>query len=92
MATRKLQMVCVTYTVLIFIFDSAMKDKNNLLKLTPEEGVWVAQSVKQPTLPQVTISQFLSSSPTSGSVLIAQTLCLPLSLPLPSLSLSLSQK
>ena len=37
-------------------------------------GTWVAQSVKHPTSAQVMISQLVSSSPTSGSVLIAQSL------------------
>ena len=37
-------------------------------------GAWVAQLVKGPTLSQVMISQFVSSSPTSGSVLTAQNL------------------
>ena len=37
-------------------------------------GAWVAQSVKRPTLAQVMISWFVSSSPTSGSVLTAQSL------------------
>ena len=67
-------------------------------------GTWMAQSVKHPTLAQVMISQFVSSSPMSGSVLTAQSLepaldsvSPPLSLPLPlararSLSLSLSLK
>ena len=54
----------------------------------------MAQSVKRPTSAQVMISQFVSSSPASGSVLTAQTLeptsdsmsvCLSVSL---SLSLS----
>ena len=35
---------------------------------------WVAQSVKCQTLAQVMISQFVSSSPTLGSVLTAQSL------------------
>ena len=35
---------------------------------------WVAQSVKRPTLAQVTISQSMGLSPTSGSVLTAQSL------------------
>ena len=35
---------------------------------------WVAQSVKCQTLAQVMISQFVSSSPTLGSMLIAQSL------------------
>ena len=37
-------------------------------------GAWVAQSVNHPTSAQVMISQFLSSSPTSGSVLTPQSL------------------
>ena len=37
-------------------------------------GTWVAQSVKRPTLAQVMISQFMSLSPASGSVLTAQSL------------------
>ena len=58
-------------------------------------GVWVAQSVKHPTLAQVMISQSVSSSPVSGSVLTAQNLdSVPPSLsapPLLMLCLSLSQ-
>ena len=45
-------------------------------------GAWVAQSVKHPTSAQVMISQFVSSSPASGSVLTAQSLESPLD-PLP---------
>ena len=60
----------------------------------------MAQSVELLTLARVTISQFVGSSPTSGSVLTAQSLellrilCLPLSLtlPHPCSGLSLSQK
>ena len=52
-------------------------------------GTWVAQSVKDPTLAQVVISWFVSSSPVSGSVLTVQILCLPLSAP-PLLVLCLS--
>ena len=37
-------------------------------------GTWVAQSVKCPTSAQVMISQSVSSSPTLGSVLTAQSL------------------
>ena len=37
-------------------------------------GAWVAQSVKHPTSAQVMISQSVSSSPTSGFVLTAQSL------------------
>ena len=32
-------------------------------------GTWVAQSVKRPTSAQVMISEFVGSSPVSGSVL-----------------------
>ena len=64
-------------------------------------GTWETQSVKRPTSAQVMISQFVSSSPTSGSVLTAQSLEPPsdpvspsLSVPSPAhvLSLPLSQK
>ena len=37
-------------------------------------GAWVVQLVKHLTWAQVMISQFLSSSPASGSVLTAQSL------------------
>ena len=37
-------------------------------------GTWVTRSVKCPTSAQVLISWFTSSSPTSGSVLTAQSL------------------
>ena len=40
-----------------------------------ERGTWVAQSVEHPTSSaQVMISQFVGSSPASGSVLTAQSL------------------
>ena len=39
-----------------------------------DRGAWVAQSVKRPTSAQVMISRFVSSSPASGSVLMAQSL------------------
>ena len=38
------------------------------------QGTWVAQWVGHLTLAQVMISLFVSSSPTSGSVLTAQSL------------------
>ena len=48
-------------------------------------GAWVAQLVKRPTSAQVMISQFVGSSPTSGSVLttwsLLQILCLSLCIP-----------
>ena len=57
-------------------------------------GAWVAQSVKRLASAQVMISQSVSSSPTSGFVLTAQSLepasdCVPLSL-CPSLTHALS--
>ena len=70
------------------------------LKIIFLGGPWVAQSVKPLTLAQVMISQFVGSSPVSGSVLttgawsLLQLLCLPLSLcpPLVTLCLSLKNK
>ena len=65
-----------------------------------EGGAWVAQLVECLTSAQVMISQFMSSSPASGSMLTAQSLesasdmCLPLSLcpsPAHTLSISLSE-
>ena len=63
-------------------------------------GAWVAQSVKRLTSAQVMISQFVGSSPASGSVLTARSLepvsdSASPSLPAPPLlmlSLSVSQK
>ena len=56
----------------------------------------MAQLVKRSSSAQIAISQFVSSSPTSGSVLTAwsllQILCLPLSLPLPAHAFSLALK
>ena len=45
-----------------------------ILKMTISRGAWVAQSVKRPTSVQVMTSQFVNSSPASGSVLTAQSL------------------
>ena len=53
-------------------------------------GAWVAQPVKRPTSAQVTISRFVGSSPTSGSVPTAQSLEPALDSVSPSLSLYLS--
>ena len=70
--------------------------------MTDYGGSWVTQSVKRLTSAQVMISQLVSLSPMSGSVLTAQSLepaldsvSPSLSAPPPfalSLSLSLSQK
>ena len=57
------------------IFELGEKRKNKTDTRMPEDrGAWVAQSVERPTLAQVRISQFVSSSPVSGSVLTAQSL------------------
>ena len=71
------------------------------LKQCLKRGAWVAQSVEHPTSAQVTIPQFVGSSPVSGSVLTARSLepasdsvSPSLSLPLPrscSISLCLSK-
>ena len=59
-----------------------------------KRGTWVTQSVKHLTLAQVMISWFVGSSPTSGSVLTAQSLvqilCLLVSAP-PPIVLSLAR-
>ena len=44
------------------------------LKGRLSKGAWVAQSVKRPTSAQVMISQFVGSSPATGSVLTARSL------------------
>ena len=44
------------------------------LKFSQYGGAWVAQSVECLTLAQVMISQFVSSSPASGSMLTTQSL------------------
>ena len=82
--------------VVFFIYLSAIL---LLVNRNAVGGAWVAQSVKPPTvdLAQVMISQFMSLSPSSSSVLTAGSLIGILSLPLPclcahSLSHSLSLK
>ena len=52
------------------------------------QGSWVARLVKSLTSAQVMTSQFMGSSPTSGSVLTAQSLEPALDSMSPSLSLS----
>ena len=47
---------------------------HSLYKVLKTWGAWVAQSVERLALAQVTISQFMSSSSASGSVLTAQSL------------------
>ena len=74
-----------------------IRDAEETKDKIPGSGHLGAQSAGRPTLAQVMISWFLSSSPMSGSVLTAQSLepvsdsvFLPLSLPLPCLTLSLA--
>ena len=83
-------------------FQKWIKWKSPVVKITLKNslrGAWVAQSVERPTSARVMISRFVSSSPVSGSGLMAWSLlpilCLPLSLPLPhscSVSLCLKNK
>ena len=76
------------------------KNINSFSTKSRRRGAWVAQSVKRPTSAQVTISRSVSSSPVSGSGLMAQSLepasdsvSPSLSAPPPfMLCLSLSQK
>ena len=75
------------------------KENTQIINIKNERGgASVPQSVESLTSAQVTISQFVGSSPTLGSVLTAQSLepasdsvSLSLSLPLPH-SCSVSQK
>ena len=57
------------------------------IRIGERRGDWVAQLVDPPTLAQVMISQFVSSSPISGSLLtvwsLLRILCPPLSAPFP---------
>ena len=48
--------------------------ENSTKHLKKRWGAWMAQSVKHLTSAQVMISRFVGSSPTSGSVLTAQSL------------------
>ena len=79
-----------------------MPGTKHALVNSAQGGSWVAPLVRRPTSAQVMISQFVSSSPVSGSVLTAQSLepvldSVSLSLSTPplltlSVSLSLSLK
>ena len=64
--------------------------KNNYIRrMYDSRGAWVARSVTHPTLVQVMILRFVSSSPALGSVLTAQSLEPVLDSVSPSLSLPL---
>ena len=79
-------------------FMRAFYKADTVLKLEIQWGPWVAQSIERPTSAQVMISQSMSSSPTSDSVLTAQSLepaadSVSLSLcPSPASTLSLKNK
>ena len=74
------------------------KEKDSFFKKIVFRGAWVAQWIEHPTSAQVMISQFVSSSPASGSVLTAQSLepasdsVSPSLCPSPTHALSLCQK
>ena len=53
------------------MYKGTMKTENNI---SFPGDAWVAQSVKRPTSAQVTILRSVSSSPASGSGLMAQSL------------------
>ena len=64
---------------MVFCVYSTFYNKTNEMisaqvKKLKYRGTWVTQSVKLPTLAQVTISQFVGSSPVSRSVLTARSL------------------
>ena len=56
------------------ILNSDTSHLQALQKVIHSQGIWVAQSVKHPTSAWVMVSHFMGSSPTSGSVLTAQSL------------------
>ena len=75
----------------VLLINSNVSDKPNcntslFTNLKNPWGAWVASSVECPTSAQVMISQLMSSSPTSGSVLTAQSLERALDSVPPSLS------
>ena len=82
--------------LLVLSLSLSLKNKPNI------SGTWVARSVERPTSAQVMISQFVGSSPASGSVMLtarslepASGSVSPLSPPLPRshfVSLSLKNK
>ena len=67
------------------------REKSHLQRV-PLRGTWVVQSVKHPISARVVISQPVSSSPTSSSMLTAQSLKPPSGSVSPALCASLSQK
>ena len=56
------------------IMDMRNYTNSAFIRIQDYSGAWVAQSVARPTSAQVMISQFVGSSPMSGSVLTAQSL------------------
>ena len=59
----------------MFIFEGGRERQNEWVKVRErgDRGACVAQAVERPTSAQVMISQSVSSSPASGSVLTAQS-------------------
>ena len=55
-------------------FEQSLSDQRSWLKTAVDWGAWLVQSVKRPTSAQVMISQSMTSSPASGSVLTTQSL------------------
>ena len=66
--------LAATLGTLLKLFEPQPLHLQNGAKNRIYQGAWVAQSVKCPTSAQVMISQFMGSSPASGSVLTAQGL------------------
>ena len=64
---------CLRFSFSFFLCSSPCVLACSLFK-NRQRGAWVTQSVKRLTLAQVTILQFVSSSPASGSLLTAQSL------------------
>ena len=77
-ASRTLRNKCLLFelhTLWYFCYSSPNRPGHILnIKVAILGGFWVIQSVKWPTSAQVMISRFVDSSPTSGSVLTAQSL------------------
>ena len=58
----------------LLVFSLSLSKINKHFKKSKNGGAWVAQSVKRPISTQVTILRSVSSSPVSGSGLMAQSL------------------
>ena len=66
---------CTGLFIYLIIFkNQCLPDKSSYVKEWTWQGAWVAQLVERPTSALVMISQFVGSSPASGSVLTARSL------------------